>query len=119
MVFIGDLYQLPPVVTGQEKEIFQTHYASPYFFDAHCLSDFPFTFIELEKIYRQKDDAFISLLNAVRNNSATEEHLSAINKRYDPDFVPNSNKFSLHLTTTNAMADEINQEHLSKLVVGR
>lgn len=115
MVFIGDLYQLPPVVTGNEKEIFKTYYASPYFFDAHVMEGLPLEFIELEKIYRQKDDTFISLLNAVRNNSATDEHLTAINARYDPTYVPNSRKFSLYLTTTNALADEINSEQLSRL----
>ena len=115
MVFIGDLYQLPPVVTGSEKEIFKTHYESQYFFDAHCMSSVVFEFIELEKIYRQKDDTFITLLNAIRNNSVTEEHLSAINTRYQPDFIPNPKKFSLHLTTTNALAAQINDEHLAKL----
>lgn len=115
MVFIGDLYQLPPVVSNREREIFQTHYASPYFFDAEVMQELPLEFIELEKVYRQKDDAFIALLNAVRNNSATIEHLDAINTRYDPMFVPNPKQFSLHLTTTNALADEINAEHLARL----
>lgn len=115
MVFIGDLYQLPPVVTSSEKEIFKTHYASPYFFDAHCLEGISFEFIELEKIYRQKDETFISLLNSIRNNSATEEQFSAINARYQPDFIPNPKQFSLHLTTTNALADQINLNQLAKL----
>lgn len=115
MVFIGDLYQLPPVVTGSEKEIFKTYYASQYFFDAHAMEELPLEFIELEKIYRQKDDTFITLLNSIRNNSATEDHLDAINARFDPDFVPDLNFFSLHLTTTNALADQINAEYLAKL----
>ncbi|NTW18064.1 MAG: AAA family ATPase, partial [Syntrophaceae bacterium] len=34
MIFIGDLYQLPPVVTGHEREIFREHYTTPYFFSA-------------------------------------------------------------------------------------
>jgi ATP-dependent DNA helicase PIF1 len=75
----------------------------------------PLEFIELEKIYRQKDDIFISLLNAVRNNSATDEHLVAINERFDPEFKPNPKKFFLYLTTTNALADEINAEQLAQL----
>ena len=117
MVFIGDLYQLPPVVTSSEKEIFKTHYASPYFFDARVMEGLSFEFVELEKIYRQKDDVFISLLNAVRNNSATEEHLSVINQRWEPEFVPNPKKFFLYLTTTNALADTINEHELAKLPV--
>ncbi|MBL9029312.1 MAG: AAA family ATPase, partial [Caedimonas sp.] len=62
MVFIGDLYQLPPVVTRQEKEIFSSHYETPYFFSAHIFKDFEMDLLELEKIYRQKDETHIQLL---------------------------------------------------------
>lgn len=115
MIFIGDLYQLPPVVTGSEREIFRTHYESQYFFDAKIFASLKIEFIELEKVYRQKDGAFIELLNAVRNNSATEKHLLEINKRYKPQFVANSESFTIFLTTTNALADEINSEKLALL----
>lgn len=115
MIFIGDLYQLPPVVTGNEREIFRTHYSGQYFFDAKVFADLSLEFIELEKVYRQKDDAFITLLNAIRNNSATEEHLAQINKRYDPHFVADPQSFSLHLTTTNMLADIINTEQIKRL----
>src|SRR3989338_2239545 len=69
IIFIGDLYQLPPVVRGEEKKIFKTHYKSPYFFDAHAFNNFNMEFIELEKVYRQTDMRFIRLLNAIRNKS--------------------------------------------------
>lgn len=115
MIFIGDLYQLPPVVTGAEREIFRTHYKSQYFFDAYVFADLQMDFIELEKVYRQKDDSFIALLNAVRNNSATEEHLTQINKRYDPDYAPNTKSFAIYLTTTNDLADTINNAQLERL----
>ena len=72
IVFIGDLYQLPPVVPPQEKEIFTSHYETPYFFSAHIFKDFDMDLLELEKIYRQKDETHIQLLNAIRNNSITE-----------------------------------------------
>ncbi len=71
MVFIGDLYQLPPVVTNREKRIFTEHYPSPYFFDAHVFKELNLEFIELEKVYRQKDERFIELLNQIRNNTIT------------------------------------------------
>jgi len=113
MIFIGDLYQLPPVVTGSEKEIFRTHYASQYFFDAKVFETLDIELIELEKVYRQKDDTFITLLNAIRNNSATEEHFIKLNKRYDPRFIADPESFSIHLTTTNALADTTNAEQLA------
>lgn len=115
MIFIGDLYQLPPVVSSGEREIFQSVYKSQYFFDAKVFNNFPMEFIELEKIYRQKDQNFIDLLNVVRNNSAEEKHLAAFNKRYDPEFMPHPEDFFIYLTTTNALADEINKRQLTQL----
>jgi ATP-dependent DNA helicase PIF1 len=66
MVFIGDLYQLPPVVTTSEKEIFIHRYETPYFFSAQVFKEptFDMEFIELEKVYRQTEPEFIALLNA-------------------------------------------------------
>ncbi len=115
IIFIGDLYQLPPVVTGPEREIFKTHYTSQYFFDAKVFETLTLEYIELEKVYRQKDDAFIELLNAVRNNSATELHLNHINERHNPDFIPDPHSFTITLTTTNNLADAINEMQLSLL----
>lgn len=115
MIFIGDLYQLPPVVMGTEKEIFRKEYASEYFFDAKVLEDFKMKFIELEKIYRQKDADFINLLNAIRNNSITEEELENINKRHNPDFECSEGEFYIYLTPTNAASQEINEKKLREL----
>lgn len=117
MVFIGDLYQLPPVVTGDEKRIFKEEYRSEYFFDANVFKDknFDMDFIELEKIYRQKDEQFINVLNAIRNNSVTEKELEIINKRFIPDFKENPNDFYVYLTPTNKASYEINQRKLDEL----
>lgn len=115
MIFIGDLYQLPPVVTGQEKEIFKIHYPSPYFFDAKVFAEVETEFVELEKIYRQKDQEFIDILNTVRNNSAGDAELSALNQRLSQDFEPPNDDFYICLTTTNALSDDINEKELGKL----
>lgn len=115
MIFIGDLYQLPPVVTQGEAEMFKEHYRSQYFFDSHVFNGFEIELIELEEHYRQTDKHFIALLNAIRNNSATEEHLAALNVRYDPSFIPKASDNYITLTTTNRLADAINAEELGKL----
>lgn len=115
MVFIGDLYQLPPVVTGKEKEIFNEYYKSPYFFDAKVFEHIDIHLIELEKIYRQSDKKFINLLNAVRNRSVTDTDVKELNKRLDPAFEPPANSFYINLTTTNDSAGKINERELSKL----
>jgi ATP-dependent DNA helicase PIF1 len=118
MIFIGDLYQLPPVVSGKDEcELFQTYYESPYFFDAKVLERIEMEFIELEKIYRQKDQDFIDLLNKIRNNSIEETDIAELNTRLDPDFEHDDTDedFYITLTTTNAAADTINYKKLSEL----
>ncbi len=113
MILIGDLYQLPPVVTSAEREIFAGHYPSPFFFDAKVFGACDFDLVELEKIYRQTQDRFIRLLNAVRDNALTADDLAVLNSRCLPDFVPSPEDFYIHLTTTNDLADTINQGRLA------
>ena len=115
MIFIGDLYQLPPVVTSHQREIFRTHYATPYFFSAQALDGLEMVFVELEKVYRQQDDEFIRLLNAIRNRTATDADLDLFNRRHDPDFEAPPDDFYIHLTSTNDLADRLNEEQLAKL----
>ncbi len=115
MIFIGDLYQLPPVVTGQEREIFRTRYQSPYFFSAESFASLDMEFIELEKVYRQSDGEFIRLLNAIRNRTVTESDLEILNRRVDADFEPSPKECCITLTSTNDLADRINEERLARL----
>lgn len=115
MVFVGDLYQLPPVVTSREKAVFAGLYPTPYFFSSHVFAGFDMEFLELEKVYRQHDQRFIELLNAIRNNSIDDHGLSLLNTRYVPEHDRPTSGFSLRLTTTNAMAAELNSFELSKL----
>lgn len=117
MIFIGDLYQLPPVVTSAEKYIFSSHYASPYFFASRVFSesDFSIELIELEKIYRQKDETFIRLLNSIRNRTAEEVDIKKLNARLNPDFQVPKNEYYIYLTTTNDLADKVNRERLDEL----
>lgn len=115
MVFVGDLYQLPPVVTGSEREIFQTVYETPYFFSAHALEDAEIEIIELPKIYRQKDRQFVELLNRIRNDTVDDSDLALLNSRIDEDFEPPADSFYITLTTTNRTADRINGEKLDTL----
>ncbi len=115
MVLIGDLYQLPPVVSSAEKEIFKLHYQSPYFFSARSFKSMDMEFIELEKVYRQHDDEFIRLLNAIRNRSVKDDDLAVINTRLDADFEAPKDDFYIQLTSTNDMADTINEMEMAKL----
>lgn len=115
MVFIGDLYQLPPVVTSREKGMFRKSYSSEYFFDSKVFSKLELEFIELDRHFRQTDFAFIDLLNSIRNNSINDQQLEVLNRRCDPSFTPRINDGYVVLVTTNDLADRINMENLSRL----
>ena len=115
MIFVGDLYQLPPVVTGEEREIFRTLYDTPYFFSAEALRSANLEIIELEKVYRQKDSRFVEILNHVRNDTVDEADIAALNARLDPSYTPAAGEFCITLTTTNRNADAINDRKLESL----
>ncbi len=113
MIFIGDLYQLPPVLTSQEKPHFEKLYESPWFFHSQIFQseDFSIKLVELEKIYRQKDADFIDLLNAIRTNTVDSHHIKAVNSRLDTT----TTRDEITLTSTNESANEINDLHLGRL----
>lgn len=113
VIMIGDLYQLPPVVTSAEREVFKTLYPGPYFFDAPGFADMRPEFVELERVFRQKDGTFVRLLNAVRNNTITDADLALLNRRHVPNAQAKSG--TVTLTATNAQADDINTRHLNAL----
>ncbi|MDO8580564.1 MAG: PIF1 family DEAD/DEAH box helicase [Candidatus Omnitrophota bacterium] len=115
MVLFGDLYQLPPVVPRMEKDIFTDVYPSPYFFDSNVYRSLPVKVIELNKIYRQKEENFIRLLGAIRNKIVNQQHLEFLNTRYLPEFEPSDEELYIFITTTNALADQINREQLDRL----
>jgi len=114
MIFIGDLFQLPPVVTRQEERMFTELYKSPYFFDSFAYKELNLKNIEFEKIYRQTDESFINLLNNIRNNNITNEDLELLNSRYDP-IVTLDNDFYVYLTTINNSAKYINNLKLNEI----
>ena len=117
MVFIGDLYQLPPVVTTAEREIFSHRYETPYFFSAQVFKEeaFDMEFIELEKVYRQTEPDFIALLNAIRNRTCTDQDIEKLNGNYRPGYAPPDDGFCITLTSTNDLAAERNLEKLDGL----
>lgn len=115
MVFIGDLYQLPPVISNNEEDLFSEIYKTPYFFSAQALQDHNLNTIELDHIYRQKDQNFINLLNKIRNNTVTHHDLSLLNTRYINTLKDIESKTHIYLTSTNKKADSINLEKLNNL----
>lgn len=116
LIGIGDLYQLPPVIRQDENQAFSRFYSSPYFFSAkvyRMLAELGMVdFAELEKIYRQKDQDFIRILNAIRDRTVSASELITLNARRTTGELPPD---SIVLTPTNAAADAINQSRMRQL----
>ena len=115
LLFIGDMLQLPPVVKEQEWSLLSDYYSGQYFFDSKVLQEEPPLYIEFNKIYRQKDERFITLLNQVRNNELDEDGMQILESRYQPTFRRRKQDGYIILTTHNNKAGEINAGELSGL----
>ena len=112
MVFFGDMYQLPPVCVNDEWFILKDYYSTPYFFSAKVFEKQEIVCLELDKIFRQKDEDFVEILNQVRNNNISKENFNRLNDRYNPDFDLENNPDFVVLTTHNAVSDDINESRL-------
>ena len=115
LLMIGDVHQLAPVAKAEEWEILAPYYQTVYFFGSHVLQRTPYLCVELDHIYRQHDEDFITLLNKVRDNRMDAECLRLLNSRYLPHFTPDDNEGYITLTTHNYQADEINESKLAAL----
>ncbi len=115
ILFIGDLWQLPPVVKDDEWGLLKRYYPTIYFFNALALKGNHPVYIELETIYRQTDQQFIDLLNHFRINEVTPTDVELLNRQYRPSFNPIDNPGYIYLTTHNYKADNINKQALEKL----
>ncbi len=115
LLMIGDLQQLAPVVKDEDREILSKYYDSYFFFGSRALCSTDYVTIELKHIYRQDDQVFIDLLNKIRDSDVDQEVLTELNKRYIPDFDPDSGGGYITLTTHNYQAQAINDSKLEKL----
>ncbi|GLR18477.1 helix-turn-helix domain-containing protein [Portibacter lacus] len=114
VIVIGDLFQLSPIARNHDWDILRQYYPSPYFFHAKVWNETRPLLIELKKVYRQEEENFIHLLNAIRNGNPTSDVLDQLNEQYDPDFTTKNNE-SIILTTHNNKANDINLKALNSL----
>ncbi len=115
LLLIGDMQQLAPVVTRQEESILKDYYSTFYFFGSLAWQKTKYVGIELNEIFRQTDNEYVSILNAIRDGSATMETVNNLNKRYIPCYVPPDEDNVITLVTHNAMAEKINSSHMAAL----
>ena len=115
LLMIGDVHQLAPVAKAEEWEVLSPYYDTPYFFGSQVLKKTPYVCVELEHIYRQHDEDFITLLNKVRNNQMDADCVRLLNSRFKPNFIAHDNEGYITLTTHNYQADQINETKLAAI----
>ena len=115
LLFVGDIFQLEPVVTHDTRDILRRYYRNFFFFNARAFEQINLVPIELRKIYRQSDSDFIALLDRVRINRATPADMSRLNQRCNPDYQEVNGEFAITLATRRDTVDSINDEHMKAL----
>ncbi len=115
VILIGDLYQMAPVALPEEWTVLAPYYRSPYFFDSHVILENPLPCMELDTIFRQKDDTFIRILNNVRNNQLSDADLQTLQCQYQPDFDISKHPDYILLTTHNYKADRVNEREMARI----
>ena len=115
LLLVGDVYQLEPVLKEEDWQLLQPYYPSKFFFDAHVFRTFQLVCIELQKVYRQRDDKFISILDHIRTSTVTNTDLSLLNQQVGQHQPMDAHQLSITLSTRRDTVDYINGLHLSKL----
>lgn len=118
MLFVGDIFQLEPVVTGDMRDILRRSYHTPYFFNAHVFDDFALVPIELRKVYRQRDSDFIGMLDRVRVGAPLPDDLRRINARVGQSDTPagdDDGRLTMTIAARRETVDHINESRLEAL----
>ncbi len=115
IILLGDIHQLPPVIRENEQDIFDNFYPNGhYFFNANCYSESNIQLYELTKIYRQKDEKFIKILNKIRTGNVTNIDLLPLNNTvtFQDSNLPSE---TIILSPTNRKVDSINSFNLQNI----
>lgn len=115
LLFVGDVYQLEPVVPSDQKEILSLFYKTPFFFSARVFQEINLVPIELRKAYRQTDPVFLNILDRIRTNTARTTELNTLNERHFPTFKPKNEDMFITLATRRDQVDYINEKKLDEL----
>ncbi len=115
MLFVGDVYQLEPVLREEERQLLQPYYPSKYFFDAKVFKEMKLVSIELKKVYRQSDPTFINILDHIRTSQVTPDDLSVLNHQVGADLQQDRGKLAITLSTRRDTVDYINNGKLKQL----
>ena len=115
LLLVGDVYQLEPVVREEDRQLLHPFYPSTYFFGAKVFREMQLVCIELHKVYRQKDDQFIGILDRIRNNTPSQSDLQTLNSRVGVRLATKDSQLAITLATRRDTVDYINGQQLAKL----
>ena len=115
LLLVGDVFQLEPIVKNDEREILNRAYPTPYFFSARVFSQIDLVSIELQKVYRQTDSVFVSVLDHIRTNTAGAADLQLLNTRYGSHIEESEADMYITLATRRDTVDSINEKKLAEL----
>ncbi len=115
VLFVGDIYQLEPVIKENDRKLLRPFYSSCFFFDAHVFKDIQLVSIELKKVYRQSDASFIDILNRIRSNTTTANDILKLNGRLNAKLKTRENDLVITLATRRDTVDYINDKQLNEI----
>lgn len=108
LLFVGDFYQLPPVLRKEDSSTFAQIYGNSLFaFESDLWAKLELQTMELQTSMRQSDRAFVSALDNIRAGHP-DFSLFQTDKPADPT--------ALTICGTNREADEKNKDQLRNLV---
>ena len=113
VVMVGDLFQLPPIVTEATRELFESLYESPKFFSADALTQSEFYAVELTKAFRQVDQEFVDLLAKIREGRNLAAAITKLNSTCKITDTPSPG--TITLSPRHADIERVNSERLKRL----
>lgn len=113
VVAIGDLFQLPPVITRDTMQYYSDEYgqSNSYFFDSHVYNRANFIKYNFDFVYRQSDTELLENLNLLRHNNVSA--LSFFNSCHIDDTDRRQN--AVVITPFRAVAERINTTRLEQI----
>lgn len=114
IVLFGDLFQLPPVIKKNEEIILRQWYRGNYFFYSHALREVGFQIVELTKVFRQKDERFVNMLNRIREYQLLPMDIDDLSELRDNRESKDFNTQAIHICSLRRDADRINSQMIGE-----
>lgn len=117
MLFVGDLFQLPPVVKPDsvDQKVLMDFYGAgmPYFYKASVIGRMNLPKIEFTHVYRQNDSEFLGILNRMRLGESTWADVEVLNQHVCKNMLKKD--YYITVTSRNDTADKINESKLAEI----